>query len=504
MPQYVPLFSSEQARAIDRDAQRLLKLPEYALMQRAGAAAWRALQQHWPPPQQSSRPQRIGIACGPGNNGGDGTVLGGLARESGREVVIVRLPDGAPRSDAARKARAEWETGDCAVREFDGTLPQVDLWVDALFGIGLTRAPEGAAQALIEAINAAGVEVFALDVPSGVDADNGHVPGVAIRATRTLSFIVDKRGLHTGAALEHVGAVQIDTLGVAGEIIATHTPAAGLAHWDTLDGWLPPRRRNAHKGDFGHLLCVGGEHGTGGAIVLSAEAALRTGAGLVSVATRADHVAMLLARRPEVMARGVEDSADFDPLCERASALAVGPGLGQGEWGRALLSAALSTNKPLVLDADALNLLPEMLREKHPGPLRDCVLTPHPGEAARLLDITAAQVQADRYAAAQALAARYGCCAVLKGAGSIVAAPDATPVVIAAGNPGMAVGGMGDVLTGVIGGLRAQQLSAFDAAVCGVLLHALAGDAAAIDGGERGMLASDLFPHLRRLANSCA
>ena len=508
MPTCLPLFSCEQARAIDRDAQRLHKLSDYTLMQRAGAAAWRALQQHWPQPQ-ASRPQRIGIACGPGNNGGDGTVLGGLAREAGREVVIVRLPDGAPRSESARKARVEWEAGDCAVREFDGGLPEVDLWVDALFGIGLTRAPEGAALALIEAINASGVTVFALDVPSGVDADTGNVPGVAIRATRTLSFLVDKRGLHTGAALEYVGALRIDALGVADDLLASIAPVARLAHADLLAGWLQPRHRNSNKGDYGHLLCVGGEHGSGGAIALSAEAALRSGAGLVSVATRAEHVAMLLARRPELMVRGVEaapdeDLADFTAQCERANVIAIGPGLGQGEWGRALLSAALAGNKPLVLDADALNLLPEMLCAKPASALQDCVLTPHPGEAARLLNSTIAHVQADRFTAARALAERYACCAVLKGAGSIVAAPGATPVVIAAGNPGMAAGGMGDVLTGVIGALRAQHLSAFDAAVCGALLHALAGDAAASDGGERGMLASDLFAHLRRLANPCA
>jgi NAD(P)H-hydrate epimerase len=164
----------------------------------------------------------------------------------------------------------------------------------------------------------------------------------------------------------------------------------------------------------------------------------------------------------------------------------------------------LASNKSLVLDADALNLLPEMLRAKSTALPRDCVLTPHPGEAARLLEISTAQIQADRYATAQALATRYGCCAVLKGAGSIIAAPDETPVVIDAGNPGMAVGGMGDVLTGVIAALRAQHLSAFDAAVCGTLLHALAGDVAAGQDGERGLLASDLFPQLRRLANPSA
>lgn len=502
MSQYAPLFSSDQARAIDRDAQRALGLSEYALMQRAGAAAWRALLQHWP------QAQRIGIACGPGNNGGDGSVLARLARASGRDVVVLRLANNAPRTDAARQAFAGWESDGGAVHEFTGApglaeLPQVDLWVDALFGIGLARAPEGAVRSLIEAINSAGVDVFALDVPSGVDADTGHVPGVAIRAARTLGFIVNKRGLHTGAALEHVGLLHSDALGVSKTTIAAQPPIARSVRTSALATWLPARRRNSNKGEYGHLLCVGGEHGTGGAIALTAEAALRTGAGLVSVATRAANVSMLLGRRPELMVHGVdahaiEDLAGFKALCERASVLAVGPGLGKGAWGRALLAAALDANKPLVLDADALNLVAES-----PLELRDAIITPHPGEAARLLGIDIAHVQADRFAAAQSLAVRYDCCVVLKGAGSVIAAPDAVPVVIAAGNPGMAAGGMGDVLTGVIGALRAQHLSAFDAAVCGALMHALAGDAAAGKGGERGLLASDLFANLRRFANPC-
>ncbi len=522
MSQYVPLFSAEQARAIDRAAQVALDVSEYELMQRAGAAAWRALLQHWP------RAQRIGIACGPGNNGGDGSVLARLARASGRDVVMLQLPDGAPRSDAGREAFAGWKDDGGDVYIFDGTLPAADVWVDALFGIGLAGAPAGAATNLIEAINASGVDIFALDVPSGVDADTGNVPGVAIRAARTLAFLVNKRGLHTGVALEHVGVLQVDALGVSKTTFAGHARAARLVRNSALARWLPSRGRNANKGDYGHVLCVGGDHGTAGAIALTAEAALRSGAGLVSVATRADHVVMLLARRPELMVRGIEfcisgarasgaraseagpsaahtsaahtsaEMGGFQALCERASVLAIGPGLGRGEWGRTLLAAAFHAGKPLVLDADALNLIAESSKTKS---LRDAIITPHPGEAARLLGITTDEVQGDRYAAVQELAKRYGCCVVLKGAGTVIAAPDAKPVVIAAGNPGMASGGMGDVLTGVIAAMRAQHLPAFDAAVCGALLHALAGDAAANKGGERGLLASDLLWQLRRRAN---
>lgn len=263
-----------------------------------------------------------------------------------------------------------------------------------------------------------------------------------------------------------------------------------------LARWLHPRDRDSHKGDNGHVLCVGGDHGSGGAISLCAQAALRSGAGLASVATRAEHVAALLARQPEAMVHAVESGDAFAPLLQRADVVAIGPGLGQGEWGRALLAAALRAGKPLVLDADALNLLANA-----PRAVADAVLTPHPGEAARLIGITATEVQAGREASARALATSFDAVVVLKGAGTLVAAPDGRMARIDAGNPGMATGGMGDLLTGVVAALRAQGLDAFDAAACGALLHAAAGDAAAAEGGMRGLLPSDLLQPLRRLAN---
>jgi NAD(P)H-hydrate epimerase len=266
---------------------------------------------------------------------------------------------------------------------------------------------------------------------------------------------------------------------------------------DALPAWLPPRPRDSHKGANGHVLCIGGDHGSGGAIVLCAQAALRTGAGLASVATRAAHVPALLARQPEAMAQAVESADALAPLFARASIIAIGPGLGQGAWGRAMLAAALAASKPLVLDADALNLLAAAPRALPAG----TILTPHPGEAARLLDSDIASVQGDRNAAALALVQRYGAVVVLKGAGTIVAAPGRIPRVVAAGNPGMATGGMGDLLTGVIAALRAQGLDAFDAASCGALLHAHAGDLAAREDGMRGLLPSDLLPWLHRCAN---
>jgi ADP-dependent NAD(P)H-hydrate dehydratase / NAD(P)H-hydrate epimerase len=260
---------------------------------------------------------------------------------------------------------------------------------------------------------------------------------------------------------------------------------------------LPMRSRDAHKGCHGHVLAIGGDHGTAGAIRLCGEAALRSGAGLVSVATQPEHLFALNAARPELMAHAVADPSALAPLLARASVLAVGPGLGRGSWGRALWQAALDSRLPRVLDADGLNLLAAAPR---------CfdglaaVLTPHPGEAARLLDCDVAAVESDRFAAARALAKRYGGVLVLKGAGSLIADPDGGLAVCPWGNPGMASGGTGDLLTGIIAALLAQGCTAWQAACLGVGLHARAGDLAARD-GERGLLASDLLIPLRHLLN---
>lgn len=266
---------------------------------------------------------------------------------------------------------------------------------------------------------------------------------------------------------------------------------------DALAAILPLRDRDIHKGRNGHVLCIGGDHGGGGAILLAAEAALRCGAGLVSVATRVEHVPAVLAHRPEIMAQAIVTARDLHGLLARADVVAIGPGLGQAAWGRELFEAVIACDVPRVLDADALNLLAQAPRRLHP----DDVLTPHPGEAARLLGCTATEIQRDRPAAANALVERFGAQIVLKGAGTIIASSHAPTVLIDAGNPGMAVGGMGDLLTGCIAALLAQGVSSREAAMAGALMHAAAGDAAARDDGERGLLPSDLLPWLRRLAN---
>lgn len=490
MPHAVALYDNKTLRELETAASDALGDP-YALMQRAGQAAWRHLLAWWP------QARRIVVVCGPGNNGGDGYVLATQGLQSGRVVEVVRLEMDAPRSELARRACREFEAAGGHAVHFAGVLPAADVVVDALFGIGLSRAPDSASAALIDAINAHTGAVFALDVPSGIDADSGNAPGAAVDASCTLQLLVAHLGLVTGAALDHCGEIDTALLGIDVSSFAGINASARVLHADALVDWLKPRQRDSHKGDNGHVLCIGGDHGSGGAIALAAEAALRSGAGLTSVATRPGHVAALLTRRPEAMVRGVEGAADLGVQLDRADVVAIGPGLGQRDWGTSLNDAAMACAKPLVVDADALNLL-----SVRPRKLRaDTILTPHPGEAARLLGITTQDVQADRFAAALALVERFGCVVVLKGAGTIVAAPGHLPNVIAAGNPGMAVGGMGDLLTGVIAALRAQDMDAFSAASCGALLHAVAGDVAAREGGERGLLPSDLFMHLRRLSN---
>lgn len=486
------LFDTRAARRIDQEATAMLGGDGYVLMQRAGAAAWRVLRERWP------RARRIVVACGGGNNGGDGFVLARLALQAGFDVRVV-LPEGVePRTPLALRAAADYAAAGGTSKGFPCALYEADVLVDALLGIGLASAPRTSLAALVEALDAAQAPVFALDVPSGIDADRGSAPGVALRAECTLQFIVHHAGLRTGTALDHVGELLLDTLQVDAADYAEHaSPCARLLDASALGQWLPPRLRDSHKGRSGHVLCVGGDHGGGGAVLLAVEAALRSGAGLASAATREAHVTALLARRPEAMVHAVEDADALVPLLGRASVIACGPGLGRSSWwGAPLYRKVLESALPRVLDADALNLLAEA--PVQPG---DAILTPHPGEAARLLGSSIAEVQADRHAAASALAQRYQCVVVLKGAGSIIAAPGELPCVLDAGNPGMATGGMGDLLTGTIAAMRAQGLDAFQAACAGALLHGLAGDAAAGEGGQRGLLPSDLLPWLRRLAN---
>lgn len=482
------LYDASQIREIERHAISALNIPGYALMQRAASAAWHAMRKRWP------GARRIAVIVGAGNNGGDGYEIARMALADGCVVTVVAVGGRARSSDAVTACDAWERVG--AVRSWSGAIPEVDVIFDALFGIGLSRAPQGDAAAAINAINAArsaGVGVVAVDIPSGLDASTGAAEGLVVRADLTVTFIADKLGLHTGSGPDCVGALVVDALEVPDSALDAHSAVALQMQADDLRTGLPQRSRAAYKNRHGHVLVVGGNHGMAGAALLAARAALRAGAGLVSVATRSSHAPALTAAQPELMCHGVDRAPEMAALIARADVIAIGPGLGQDGWARELWSLCLEAGKALIIDADALNLLAQS-----PQRLLDAVLTPHPGEAARLLGINSAVVQRDRIAALNALHGRYGGVFVLKGAGSLVGA--SPHWLCPYGNPGMAVAGMGDALTGTIAALRAQGLTAAEAARHGVLLHALAGDRAA-QRGERGLIPSDLIDALREAAN---
>jgi NAD(P)H-hydrate epimerase len=487
------VYSSADVRAADRHAIDELGIPGYVLMARAGEAALGAIRAQWP------LGRRLAIVCGRGNNGGDGYVVARFARAAGLDARLY-APLGPPATSDAERACADWLAAGGTVEPWGADAPSgADVVVDGLFGTGLRRPLEPEAAAVVAALNGCGRPVVALDLPSGLEADSGWPLGAAVRARLTVTFVGPKPGLFLGAGPEYAGRVVCDDLDVPPSAFAGRRPALRRVAEPDLRAALPRRPRTTHKGDNGRVLVVGGGEGMPGAARLAGEAALRAGAGLVTVATWPAHSAAIAAGRPELICVGCPDAAALAPLLAQADVVAIGPGLGRGPWAAALVHAAFESDRPLVVDADALNLLAQRPRTR-----AGWCLTPHPGEAARLLDCETAAVQADRLASVRALAERFGGVAVLKGAGTLVATADGVPWVCDRGNPGMAAAGMGDVLTGVIAAIAAQQPVPADAlepaAAVGVLVHAAAGDLAA-RGGERGILASDLIAHLPQCVN---
>lgn len=493
-----PLYRAEAVREIDRIAIHEAGIDGFELMSRAGGAAFDALRDRWP------EARHLSIFCGTGNNGGDGYVMAALAEKAGLEAHCIQVGD----SDKIQgDALTAWQHAKDAGASFEAFAPgfncTADVVVDALLGTGLSGAAKGAQAEAIQVINDSGCPVLAVDIPSGLCADTGTCLGATVKAQVTVTFIGMKQGLLTGQAPDQVGELLFAGLEVPQSVLARVQASATLLNAGHVAHWLPPRSRLAHKGQNGHVLIIGGDAGMGGAAAMAAEAAGRVGAGLISVLTRPQHIAPILARRPECMVAAVDEGEDIRHWLERVDVVVAGPGIGQQPWGQSLLRQVLDCDCPLVLDADGLNLLAGWWQsgEKvvHRAPW---VLTPHPGEATRLLGITTQALMADRFDSVQALQQKYGAAVVLKGAGSLVASAEGRLWVSHSGNPGMASGGMGDVLSGVIGGLIAQGLSPSDAAACGVWVHGAAGDRATEQSGQRGLLASDLMPHLRRLVNA--
>ncbi|HEY5646100.1 MAG TPA: NAD(P)H-hydrate dehydratase [Pseudomonadales bacterium] len=486
------LYTADGSRELDRRAIAG-GVPGMELMRRAGSAVFDTLLDGWP------SLTRLSICCGKGNNAGDGYVVARLARAQGLSVQLVQLGDPAALAGDAATARDEALAQGLEISSAgDGRVELTgEVIVDALLGTGLKGAARGAYAALIDNMNGTDRPVLAVDVPSGLEADTGAAPGAAVRAHTTVTFIGRKIGLHTGAGVALAGRVRFASLGVGREIRSSVPGLDWLNFPELADRLgLPVRTADAYKQALGHVVVVGGDSSMGGAPLMAAEAALRSGAGLVTVVTRAAHRSAILSRRPEVMVVDADDAEMRDEVLAKATVLVVGPGLGRAQWGEQLLGLALSRSVPMVIDADGLYLLSQ--NGAHAP--RDAVITPHVAEAARLLAVTVAEVNADRPAAAVALAERVAGVAVLKGAGSLVASAVDGPArvlgICAHGNPGMATAGMGDVLAGIIGGLRGQHKNSVEAALLGTCLHGLAADRAVGRLGMASLLATDIFPEL--------
>ncbi|MBV54054.1 MAG: bifunctional ADP-dependent NAD(P)H-hydrate dehydratase/NAD(P)H-hydrate epimerase [Coxiellaceae bacterium] len=482
------LYDTQGIRALE-DSLVLQQATSLAsLMQQAGAAAWQCLKKHWP------HCRTIAVCCGKGNNGGDGFVLARCAHEAGCSVVVYALAMPEHLTGIAQEAALACRQAGVEIQPYSyESILIADVIVDAVLGIGCNRPLMGDYLSVVNAMNHSQSPVFSLDIPSGLNADTGGVLTVAVDARATITFLAIKSGLVTGAGLSQVGQLFVEPL------ITTETlvrPSGRLMHPLMLEAALPRRRRDTHKGDFGHVLIIGGDHGMGGAVLMAAEAAMRVGAGLVTVASRPEHLAVVTGARPEIMCRSVETADDLLPLIEKATVIVIGPGLGQSDWSLPLMHCVQTLDIPMVVDADALNLLANARVHNDRW-----ILTPHPGEAGRLLSVSSIEVQSDRYSAAKKVCDLYGGVTVLKGGGTVIQSPAEIPVVCSAGNPGMSSGGMGDVLSGILGGLLAQGLSSSQAAEVGVMVHAMAGDKAADRGGERGLLASDVLNQLRTLVN---
>lgn len=512
-----PLYTAEQVRRLDSIAIEQCGIPGFTLMQTAASVAFNALRERWP------QTRHVQVFAGAGNNAGDGYLVASLAKEQGLSVEVIALADPQKLQGDARLAWQWAEKAQVTITAFadfdrehekDHAHPVI---VDALFGTGLSRKVTGDYLSAIDFINRVGRPTLAIDIPSGLSADTGKVLGVAVAAEMTVTFIGLKQGLLTNEAGDYVGHLVYHDLDVPDRVFSdsdSPTPSATRIDIHSSKTMIAPRAVTSHKGTHGHVLIMGGDYSFGGAVLMAAEASLRSGAGLVSVITRSCHRPALLARRPEVMVLGTEDEgAQLQALIARATAIVIGPGLGRADWGRNLMQQALAAQQadgtPLVVDADALHLLAEKREQgsaaKGSGIKRDnWILTPHPGEAAALLGNTTEQIQSDRFEAVRQLATIWGGACLLKGSGSLICAQTSAGQSLSLcseGNAGMATGGMGDVLSGIIGGLVAQGNALHDSLCAAVCIHGEAADLSMQAHGQRGMVATDLMPYIRELVN---
>jgi ADP-dependent NAD(P)H-hydrate dehydratase / NAD(P)H-hydrate epimerase len=502
------IVTAEQMREIDRRATDEYRVPSLLLMENAGIRTCEVAADLL----EDLAGKRILIIAGKGNNGGDGFVAARHLSGAGASVTVAIAADvDEVKGDARTNLEIVFRMGIRALQiiqqgDLDDSLASCDLVIDALLGTGIKGPVTGIAAEIIDAVNASGKPVVSVDLPSGVNADTGELAGPCVHATETVTLALPKIGVVTYPAAKYTGRLTVADIGIPDSLVERMDLKLDLLTEDTIRQRLPVREPDSHKGTFGHLAVFAGSVGLTGAACLTSEAAARVGAGLVTLGCpwslndifEVKLTEAMTVPLPETPARSLAIDA-VDPaltLLKRCNSAAIGPGIGQDSGAvRFVRSILPKLEVPFVIDADGLNAVAKttdlFTQLKAPA-----VITPHPGEMARLMGTSSAAVQSDRLKVAAEAAAKFGVVVVLKGAGTVIASPDGQAFINPTGSAGMASGGMGDVLTGAIGGFLAQGLSPLDAAICGVYLHGLAGQLAAADIGDAGLLASDLLPRL--------
>ena len=477
------LYDTETVYQMDRAAVKTDGLAEIELMRRAGQRVWREITSRWP------EVSCITVFAGSGNNGGDAYVVALAARTQGLEVQLISQGDLANQSATSAHFRQLWQQSEAEILPWKQQAIRGGVIVDGLLGIGLKRELDQDWQTLIHAINQNTALRVAIDIPSGLNANTGMAQPCAVNADLTVTFIGAKTGQFLADGPDYCGELVLDDLGVSAHIAEYQTPSLVVLEPGNIK--LPAnRKRNSHKNKFGHLLVVGGDNGMTGAASLAALAALRCGAGLVSVLVHPNCVHSLSAI-PELM---VQSWDSIDEKLEQATVILAGPGLGTGKAAKACLKKIAAIDKPLVVDASALNagFLHSLASDQ-------IVITPHPGEAASLLSTGTAEIQSHRLRASRQLVDSFAVVSVLKGSGSIIQQRDSIPAINIRGNPGMASAGMGDVLGGMIAALLGQGMGPFEAAKTAVLVHALGAEDYASGNDEIGLIASDIVQRIPRL-----
>ncbi len=482
------LYLAKEIRKLDKLAMDQERISSLALINRAAKSALDLLLDRWP------TTRNVAVICGSGNNGSDGLVLAALLADRGVNAAICLVDTTFQQGSDFEKALIMCKDREVGFSNIEVALEEADLVVDAILGTGLSRPVEGRLAEIIEKVNEKDAPVLSIDIPSGLCSDTGARRGSCISATLTITYIGAKLGLYTGDGPSLAGEIVFDSLAVPQSIYSKVGFAARVLEIESMISRLPIRGPTSHKGSHGHVLVVGGDEGMGGAAMMAAEAALYSGAGLVSLATHPTNVSAVLSRRPEIMVKGVMRPAEFAELIERATVIVLGPGLGTDSWGEQIFKETVVVEKPLILDADGLNCL-----AASPCKRKNWILTPHPGEARKLLS---KDVQFDRLSAVRKISAAFSSTTILKGAGTLISDEKGIIGLCPFGNPGMAVGGMGDVLAGVIGALVAQGITISESAQLGAVIHSCAADELLKKQGIRGMLATDLLPEIRRLLNS--